>query len=179
MINRKELEQIFHKHGYTDFKWINTESIVVSYWVRFKCMFGCMTYGKKGSCPPNVPSVPECQEFFKEYRDAVVFHFEKMFEKPEDRHQWSRKVNNKLLKLERDVFLAGYHKAFLLFMDECWLCQECPGIRIECKNKKASRPSPESLAVNVFATVRSCGYPIEVLNNYHQTMNRYSFLLIE
>jgi hypothetical protein len=32
--------------------------------------------------------------------------------KPEDRHAWSRKINAKLVKLEREVFLAGYERAF-------------------------------------------------------------------
>jgi hypothetical protein len=35
------------------------------------------------------------------------------------------------------------------------------------------------MAVDVFSTVRSMGYPIEVLSDYRQTMNRYAFLLIE
>jgi len=33
--------------------------------------------------------------------------------------------------------------------------------------------------VDVFATARQCGYPIEVLSDYAQAMNRYAFLLIE
>jgi len=84
-----------------------------------------------------------------------------------------------LLKLERAVFLAGYHKAFLLFMDTCSLCAACPGVRGECKNPASARPSPEAMAVDVFATVRQYDYPIEVLSDYSQTMNRYAFLLIE
>ena len=42
-----------------------------------------------------------------------------------------------------------------------------------------ARPSPEALAVDVFGTVRSLGFPIEVLSDYDQTMNRYAFLLVE
>jgi hypothetical protein len=38
---------------------------------------------------------------------------------------------------------------------------------------------PEGLAVDVFSTVRKLGYPIQVLPDYKQTMNRYSFLMIE
>jgi hypothetical protein len=35
------------------------------------------------------------------------------------------------------------------------------------------------MAMDVFATVRKLGYPIEVLTDYDQAMNRYAFLLIE
>ena len=35
------------------------------------------------------------------------------------------------------------------------------------------------MAIDVFATVRKIGYPIEVLFDYSQAMNRYAFLLIE
>ena len=33
--------------------------------------------------------------------------------------------------------------------------------------------------MDVFATVRKLGYPIEVLIDYDQAMNRYAFLLVE
>jgi hypothetical protein len=42
-----------------------------------------------------------------------------------------------------------------------------------------SRPTPDALAVDVFSTVRKLGYPIEVLSDYDQEMNRYAFLLID
>ncbi len=179
MDNRKELETLFEKRGYTDFRWIHPQDIVVSQWVRMKCTFGCAEYGRNASCPPNVPAVSECRQFFDEYHTAVIFHFEKTVDKPEDRHTWSRGVNQALLKLEREVFLSGYEKAFLLFMDSCGICGDCTGMREKCKDPRSARPSPESLAIDVFSTVRQYGYPIKVLADYSQPMNRYAFLLIE
>jgi len=179
MNNPAELEALFAQHGYTDFRWIKPEDIVVSQWVRMKCTFGCGEYGRNATCPPNVPSVSECRRFFDEYSAAVIFHFERKVEKPEDRHAWSRGVNQELVKLEKTVFLAGYQKAFLLYMDSCCICAECPGKREECKNPRSARPSPESMAIDVFTTVRQYGYPIGVLSDYSQAMNRYAFLLIE
>ena len=177
---REKLESLFHKHGYTDFKWVEPEKIVVSQWVRMKCMFGCGEYGRTASCPPNLPSVPECERFFREYSEAVIFHFEKKVAKPEDRYAWTRKVNAKLSKLEREVFLSGYERAFLLFMDSCGICGECPaGSKEKCKEPRLARPSPEAMAVDVYATVRQVGYPIEVLSDYSQKMNRYAFLMIQ
>jgi len=179
MSTREDLETLFKKHGYTDFKWMRPADIVVGQWVRMKCMFGCDEYGRTATCPPNVPSVRECRQFFDEYRTGVIFHLEKKVEKPGDRHAWSRKVNRKLLEVEKAVFLSGYVKTFLLFMDSCGICAECPGKRVACKHARAARPSAEAMAVDVFSTVRKYDYPIEVLADYSQSMHRYSFLLIE
>ena len=179
MSEHKRLEEIFTKHSFMDFRWVDAQKIVIAQWVRMKCMFGCTEYGKSASCPPNVPSVAECERFFRDYTEAAIFHFEKKVDKPEDRYAWTRQVNTKLWKLERDVFVAGYPKAFLLFMDTCYLCNDCSGSRIKCLNKKLARPTPEALAVDVYSTVRQVGYPIEVLYDYSQKMDRYAFLMIE
>ena len=175
---RKALETLFKQHGFSDFKWIKPDDIVVSQWVRMKCTFGCGEYGRNATCPPNVPTVAECERFFKEYSDAAVFHFEKKVDKPEDRHDWSRKLNMKLSKMEREVFLSGYEKAFLLFMDSCCICKACEGEREKCKVPRSARPSPESMAMDVFSTVKKIGYPIEPLTDYTQAMNRYAFLMV-
>ena len=174
-----QLEHLFQEHGYTAFKWIDPKKIIVSQWVRMKCTFGCKEYGKSCCCPPNVPSVAECQRFFQEYHSAVIFRFAKKVEKPEDRHRWSNEVNSKLSQLERSVFLSGFERTFLLFMATCGICSECAGKRDECKNPQLARPALESLAVDVFSTVRQFGFPIEVRTDYSQEMNRYALLLIE
>jgi predicted metal-binding protein len=179
MIGPNDLESIFAAHGYGDFRWIDPRAIVVAQWVRMKCMFGCSEYGRNATCPPSTPSVAECRRFFDDYSTAAIFRFEKAVDKPEDRHAWSRSVNAQLVKLERAVFLAGRKKAFVLAMDSCTLCTDCPGVRTACKSPRQARPSPESMAVDVFATVAQVEYPIEVLTAYTQAMNRYAILLIE
>ena len=73
MTHRKQLEELFYKHGFKDIKWIDPKTIIVSQWVRIKCMFGCKEYGKNASCPPNTLSKDECKSFFNEYDEGVVF----------------------------------------------------------------------------------------------------------
>ncbi len=175
---QEKLSPLFARFGLSDWRWIDPKEIVVSQWVRMKCTFGCGEYGKNASCPPSVPSVAECERFFSEYSFAAVFRFEKKVDKPEDRHAWSKKVNTRLAKLEREVFLAGFERAFLLFMDSCGLCEECAGGRSECRIPRMARPSPESMAVDVFSTVKKYGFPIEVRTDYQESMNRYAFLMI-
>lgn len=178
-IDRENLEALIKKHGYTGFKWIDPKNIVVAQWVRMKCIFGCGGYGESACCPPNLPTVNECERFFQEYGHAIVFRFAKKLENPDDRHDWSRKVNLKLLKLEREIFLAGYERVFLLFMDSCNICAECSGTKDQCREPRLARPSPEGMAVDVYTTVQQLGFPIEVRTDYHQEMNRYAFMMIQ
>jgi predicted metal-binding protein len=175
---RQTLDSIFKAKGYTDYKWIDPKKIIVSQWVRMKCKFGCGEYGRSGVCPPNTPSVAECERFFNEYSDAVILHFEGRVKKPEDRHAWTRKINAKLVKLEREVFLTGYERAFLLFMDSCCFCRECTGDRATCKEPRMARPAPEAMAVDVYSTVRQFGFPLNVRTEYNQKMDRYAFLMV-
>jgi len=178
-MDQEKMQKLFVECGFPDFKWIRPENIVVARWVRMKCTFGCPDYGKNATCPPNLPAVDECRRFFDEYNMGAVFHFEKQVEKPEDRKPWSAQVNRELLRLERQVFLAGYQKAFMLPIDNCCLCDDCPAEREKCRNPRLARPAPEGMAVDVFSTARQCDFPIEVLTDYRQAMNRYAILLID
>lgn len=176
--SKKDFETLFQEHGFNDYKWIESKDIVVSQWVRMKCKYGCPSYGNCASCPPNVPSVAECRDFFNEYSDIAVFHFGLELDNPDDRHELMKQITLKLLKLEKAVFLSGQMKVFLLPADSCSLCDECVSSREDCKQPKLSRPPPEAMGMDVFSTVRTVGYPIEVLSDYNQKMNRYAFLLI-
>ena len=179
MADIRKLEELFRKHGYTDYKWINPHDIVIEQWVRMKCMFGCGDYGVNASCPPNVPPINECKQFFNEYKTAAILHFTKAVDKPEERFEWTREINLRLVDLEREVFLSGYHKVFMLVIDSCTLCEKCMSLPSKCKYPQKVRPTAEAMAVDVYTTVRKCGYHIQVLSDYRQAMNRYAFVLIE
>jgi len=179
LVKNEAIDAILKAHGILDYRWMPASDIQVFHWVRMKCTFGCSNYGKRGTCPPQTPSVADCRAFFSEYENALLIHFQQQMDLPEKRHAWSRQVNAQLLQIERDVFLAGYPKAFLFFMDENCLCAECPGPRTACKNALQARPSPESFAVDVFETARRQNYTIEVLTDYSQPMDRFTFLLVD
>ena len=178
-MDRMEIENIIRGHGFDDFTWIRASDIETAQWVRMKCTYGCGSYGQQATCPPHVPAFEECRRFFSEYEHAALFHFSVKLEDPDTRDRYTRKVNTDLLKVERSLFLEDYRKAFLFFMDECQLCAQCPGVPEECVNPRMARPCPESFCVDVFATVRKFGYPINVLKDYDQEMNRYALLMVE
>jgi predicted metal-binding protein len=172
------LEAIFKDHGFSDYKWIAPAQIVVAQWVRMKCMFGCPNYGSKAACPPQTPSVAECERFFKEYSNAVVFHIRVQFDDPQDRFSWYNDMTLKLIELERKVFLSGFERALFLLFGGCQLCEECTVERSLCKQPKLARPSAEGMAVDVYSTVKKLGYPISVRTDMTQAMDRYVFLMV-
>jgi predicted metal-binding protein len=179
-VDKTAIEQILKNHSFSDFKWLSPkDDIIVGQWVRLKCMFGCPSYNEKASCPPNTPSVEECRSFFREYSHGIIIHIPGKLANPEQRGKWCLAINNKLVKAEREIFLLGNRKTFALFMDECNICEDCAGVRGECREKKLSRPSVEAMSVDVYETARRQGYPIEVLKDYADTMNRYAILLVE
>ena len=178
-IDKEKLEHIFNEHGFNDFRWLLAKDIKVAQWVRMKCIYGCDGYGQSVACPPNCPPVAECERFIREYSETVIFHFSRTVRDDDEKKRWCREVCRRLLDLERAVFLSGHRKAFMMPMSGCPLCQECVGQVEECPHPGSARPTPEGLAVDLFATAHSVGYPLEVLTDRAQEMNRYAILLIE
>jgi predicted metal-binding protein len=166
-------------NGFDDFKWINPQEIVTGHWVRAKCQFGCRFYGRKACCPPEIPSVAECRNLFNEYSKGLLVHLTRAFVDPQERFSWSRDVNPKALTLERDVFLLGFHKAFMFSPTPCNICAECKSSKEECADPSKARPTLEAYCVDVFATARKFGYPIGVLKGFSEETNRYGVLLVE
>ena len=52
-LDKERVEGVFRECGFGDFRWLSGIEVVVSDWVRMKCMFGCDAYGKGGCCPPT------------------------------------------------------------------------------------------------------------------------------
>jgi predicted metal-binding protein len=48
------------------------QKIIVAQWVRMKCMFGCVEYGRSGACPPNTPSVTDYEQKMDRYAFLMV-----------------------------------------------------------------------------------------------------------
>lgn len=176
--NKKQIQAYLYQYGLSDFKWIDPKDIVVAQWVRVKCEFGCSDYGL-GTCPPNTPNVQECRSFFNEYSKGLIIRLAKYVDKENYPSDWSKEMTDKLLRLERMVFLDGFQKAFLLNQTCCCLCSECSGNRLHCKMKRESRPSPEAFAVDVYQTVRNAGMKINVVKSNPSEIHRIAILLIE
>ena len=49
--------------GAVDAKVIRADQVVVRNWVRWKCRFGCNSYGKFLMCPPYAPTPEETRAY--------------------------------------------------------------------------------------------------------------------
>lgn len=156
--------------GANDAMIIKTDSIVTAAWVRWKCRYGCDGYNSSLCCPPNTPSHKETRELVDCYKNALLVHFTDGANRVKD-------PTDVVATLERDIFLAGYYKAYALGSGPCQLCNQCT--MKECRHAESARPSMESCGIDVFSTARNNGYQIEVLKDRSLKMNRFALVLIE
>lgn len=180
---------------HSEFRVISTEIIVVSDWVRWKCMFGCKAFGKHLNCPPFVPPVEETRKLLKCYDKAIIVRFEAKpdYSQPPERiHHFLMKTlmefYDKMFEIERFAYLSGYYKAFALYALPCPYCDPCVAEKREiidydakryCKFPHKVRPAMEGVGIDVFQTVRNAGYDLEVLTSPTDNVLFYGLLLLE
>jgi predicted metal-binding protein len=156
--------------GADDATIIDTGTIVTGPWVRWKCRYGCDGYDSSLCCPPHTPDYRETREMVDSYEKALLVHVTDDIKRSTD-------LTVIVARLERDIFLAGYYKAFALGAGPCSLCAECPkGV---CRHPAKARPSMESCGIDVFQTARNNGYTIKVLKGHSCRMNRFGVVLVE
>jgi predicted metal-binding protein len=153
-------------------KVIRTQDIFVRDWVFLKCKFGCEGFGRRLTCPPRSPSPEQTRRVVAEYGYALLVHFVR----EPGRHK-KPDVTGIAARIERAIFLDGRYKAWAMGCGPCRICKKCgPG---ECRHAREARPSMEACGVDVYATARGAGFPIEVVSDYDQQSNRYALVLIE
>ena len=152
--------------GAIEAKRIESSSIVTAPWVRLKCRYGCGGYDTSLCCPPHTPTYLETREVIASYKYAILVHCKEV-----------GSATTIVCEMERRIFLAGYYKAFGLGNGPCQLCVKCNAKR--CIHTEQARPSMEACGIDVYATVRANGYPIEVVKDYSDGANYYGLVLIE
>ncbi len=134
-----------------------------------KCMFGCADWGKGHTCPSRAGSLKpwEYKEIFEKYKWGIIIHGK------------DKKTTQRIsFALESMAFTDGYYFAFS--MSDCGLCKECAGFHDKpCVNPKKARPAFHSVGIDVFATVRRLGLPIETLSSDEEPQNWYAAVFIE
>lgn len=155
--------------GAKEAKIISPASVVTAAWVRLKCQYGCGGYGKRLTCPPHSPTPEQTRAVLDCYRKAVLVHC------PSE-GEWEA-IGRIVAALEREVFLAGHYKAFAFGSGPCELCEECSFE--DCAHPEQARPSMEAAGIDVYATARGNGFPIEVVRDRSCPQNYYGLVLIE
>jgi predicted metal-binding protein len=147
-------------------KSIRADSIVTAAWVRLKCRYGCGGWGSTLCCPPHTPTPEETARVIACYRRALLIHCRR-----------TPRPTPLVVALEREIFLAGYYKALAFGAGPCRLCRECT--LESCTKPNEARPSMESAGIDVYATARANGFPIDVVQNTGDEQNYYGLVLIE
>jgi predicted metal-binding protein len=152
--------------GAKDAKIVRAGSVKTAEWVRLKCQFGCGGYGERLTCPPHSPTPDQTAAVLACYERCLLVHGD----------EWTD-IQEIVSSLEREVFLDGHHKAFGMGSGPCSMCASCP--EEGCRHPERARPSMEACGIDVFATARAHGFPIEVLRSTRCEGNYYGLVLIE
>lgn len=84
-------------------KIIDTETVVVGEWVRWKCLYGCPLYARDPFHPPVAPEAESTKKVLKEYTKAILLNGPN-----------GQTLTEAAVKLEGEAYHRGYYKAFAL-----------------------------------------------------------------
>ena len=82
-------------------KIIETSSISVREWVRWKCLYGCQFLGKDAYHPPTTPDAESTRKMLSEYTRAILLN-----------GPAAKALTEAAGKLEGEAYQKGYYKAF-------------------------------------------------------------------
>ncbi len=162
--------------GIEEAKLINPRSVVTAEWVRLKCQYGCPGFGESLCCPPRTPTPEITRKVIDSYKKAILLH-QRL---PKRKTRWARfdKFSKAIVRLEIEMFLDGYYKAWSIGCGPCDLCKEC-NLSGSCRHGLEARPSMEACGIDVYKTARDNGFPIEVVRTRDDEMNIFGLLLVE
>jgi predicted metal-binding protein len=157
---------------------IDPADVVVSQWVRMKCVYGCDEPGVYRTCPPDgAPALDETRRLFSEFDRAILLGVGPTVGDHRSDEE-SRRLNDAALVLERELFLAGFHKTWTMGAGPCDICAACSQGR-PCPTPELARPSMEACGVDVFTTVRQAGWQIEVVKDRDDEYRFFALVLVD
>jgi predicted metal-binding protein len=110
------------------------------------------------------------------YQKAILLHQTLV----KGKKRWARFDNfsKAIVRLEIEMFLDGYYKAWSMACGPCDLCKEC-NLSGSCRHGLEARPSMEACGIDVYKTARDNGFPIEVVRTHDDEMNVFGLILVE
>ena len=159
-------------------KTIDPASVVVAQWVRMKCLYGCDEPGVYKTCPPDgAPALDETRGLLREYKRGILLGVGPIVGDDLSDTE-SRRLNAAAVALERELFLAGFHKAWTMGSGPCDICAACSHGE-PCPTPELARPSMEGCGVDVFTTVRRAGWQIEVVKTRDDEFRLFALVLAD
>lgn len=164
--SRKQLVQMAITHGAASAKPISPRTVATGRWVGWKCRYGCGGYGSSLVCPPHTPEPPQTRRMLREYDLAILFEC------------GDGRTKRVAAAMERELFLAGYFRAFGMGGGPCELCEVC-AFDNGCRHPHQARPAMEACGIDVFTTVRRHGFVIDVVRNCREPQHYFGLVLVE
>ncbi|MBU2621244.1 MAG: DUF2284 domain-containing protein [Proteobacteria bacterium] len=104
--NPPSIEAVLEKAfglGIEKAKVIDTSTVTVEKWVRWKCLYGCPFYAKDAYHPPIAPDINETRLVLSEYSKAILLNSSK-----------GKALSDIAIRLEEEAYHMGFYKAFAL-----------------------------------------------------------------
>lgn len=159
-------------------KLVDPHDVATAEWVRMKCRYGCPDYGTSAMCPPATPAPTDTRRLLDEYAAALLLRV--AVPAGDDAAQQSRRLSRIAITLERELFLAGFHKAFAIIAGGfCTPCRtrEClPAGR--CLFAEHARPPIAASGIDVFATASAVGWPLGVVRDDGDPYRLFALVLV-
>jgi predicted metal-binding protein len=137
-----------------------------------KCQYGCDGFGLSLCCPPRTPTPDITRKVIDSYEKAILLH------RRLNKGERGKILNEIVVRLEIEIFLDGYYKAWSMGSGPCRLCKECD-LTGPCKHGYQARPSMEACGIDVFKTARDNGFHIEVVKTHDDERNVFGLILVE
>lgn len=143
---RQAMVQKAGKIGFRQVVRLAPSQIRTAPWVRIKCRFGCVHFGSSLQCPPHTRTEVQTGRLLASYAEALL-----LVDQPP-----GKAFHRRLLELEKEAFLSGFHKALAFGAGPCTVCETCDTGE-PCRFPELARPSMEASGMDVYETVRRCG----------------------
>jgi len=153
--------------------------VVTGEWVRLKCLFGGCAAGRCLTCPPHSPEPARTRVLLDEYRTVLLLRLDVPATRAGEWLAWSRRLAGVAVTMERELFLAGRHRAFAIAGGRpCRLAEAC-GRPEECDARALVRPGPVGCGIDVFATAAGAGWPLDVVRSAADPYRLFALVLVD
>jgi predicted metal-binding protein/SAM-dependent methyltransferase len=165
---RQAMVQKAGKIGFQKVVRLNSALIKTAPWVQVKCRFGCAHFGSSLQCPPHTRTEVQTGQLLATYGEALLL----VGQPP------GNAFHRRLLELEKEAFLSGFHKALAFGAGPCTLCRTCDTGK-PCRFPELARPSMEASGMDVYETARRCGLTLEPVAASDGYVKYIGLLLLE
>jgi len=154
------------------------DQVITAEWVRMKCLYGGCHAGQCLTCPPHSPSPTQTRALLDEYESVLLLRFDVAGARGGEHLAASRRAAAVALQLERELFLAGHHKAFAIAGGRPCALDEACGTPETCDCREALRPGPAGCGIDVFTTCANAGWPLKVVQGMDEPYHRLALVLV-